>query len=295
MRPNRDRYRRDLQGGWLREIGPRPTDYQHYRWRLPTPQEQPGEFWLNELRGFVPRDRYQRLENALDRSYHEGPERLTERLRKPNIRVRIHEQIEAHADYADQFKIIGNKLYRRSAEPYVGLGHRSIAGNNSAKDWRTEAHNPSALYSYAETDLLLKMLAAVQGSDKYGHLIEEFEIGDPSNFTPSFLERRMTLLVSWMSALFWLRSQDLTRAGKARIQSTVANYIDGGLNGLRAAAFKARDGVLDNHLLDIAEAIFEMPLHELFEGALVSDLVLTIVATLREEWEGRPVVVQARY
>lgn len=140
------------------------------------------------------------------------------------------------------------------------------------------------------------MSAALDHSGEHGESINRFEIGDPTNFSASFLEQRMTLLVSWMFGVLSSRSRDLTKAENRKFQSTLADHIDGGLEGLQAAASEARDGVLDTQLLGIAEAILDLPLEELFRTSLFSPReVLKIVSTLREEWENRPVVIQAKY
>lgn len=148
--PHGQRYRRNVDGGWLKELGPRPDDHRRYRWLPPTAMELPGEFWLDELRGLVPPDRRQHLAKALERAFFEPPEQLTKRLRQPTVRARVEAQIEARADYGDQFKIIGSELYRLCAEPYLGLRSDGfVIGNHSTKGWQTEAHRPSDLYSFA--------------------------------------------------------------------------------------------------------------------------------------------------
>lgn len=295
--PDSERYRLTLDGKWLKEIGPRPEDHRRYRWFSPTLQQRPGAFTVADLTRYVPDDRRKHLVRAWEKAILDDTGQAGKRFPRSVDEATIQQQIDAFVDYGGQFKVIKDSLYRISAEPFLGLRDDGfVIGNHSIRGWAREAHFPYELYSCAETSSLMRMSSALDPHGEHRTSLDRFEIGDPDNFTPSFILERQSLLVSWMYSVLASYADDLRRHSKARFESALADRIDGGLGAFRLAAVRKIRGEVDLATPGMIDIVHSLSSDAVIRAAIdVAKNASTILSVLREEWEDRPVVIQPRY
>lgn len=251
-------YRFHEHAGWLRHVGPRPDANRQYRWMYPTFNERPGEFGAATMHPYVPKDRRKALINALDRVILGGSNKTPTFVAGSLEQQLVERQMEDRRSYGDSFKVVGDSLYRLSAEPFFLMRDDGfIVGSHSSRGWKAYSNAPWELYSCAEISSLLRMSQALDKESSLRTSLDRFHVLDHPSFTPTFVEQRMGLLVY----RFWLKLMALmdrnNRLSSRRLEAALADELDGGVQELKQVGLNALKGVIDDHTFALAEVIMK--------------------------------------